>query len=165
MQWPIIVVYFILCCFMKLGFSDNLNRTTIKILSQSMECCLCIWLFLTRNNKNWTPSAANFKVKDTAKEICKSPSPMSPLKQTTNPVWNAKSIRHVRFINKANTCYANSIFEILRVVPILWHRVPLQLKAFSRTLLAIILNIPVKKNSTKPVYPHSFYEPSTFNGF
>ena len=114
LQWSFIVVYFILCCFMKLSFSNNLNRNTIKILTQSMDCSFCIWIFLTRNNKNWTPYATNFKVKDTSKEICKSPSLMSSLKQTTKPVWNAESIFHVCFINKTNTCYANSILESLR---------------------------------------------------
>ena len=101
----------ILCCFKKLGFNNNLIRSTIKKLSKSsMECFFCI--FLVRNNKEWTPSAADCKFNDSSKETWNSPFSMSPLYQTTKPVPNAKSIRPVCFINRANTCYSSSIFHI-----------------------------------------------------
>ena len=48
----------VLCCLKKLGFNNTLIRNTIKELSKSStECCFCIWL--GRNNKDLTPSAAN----------------------------------------------------------------------------------------------------------
>ena len=108
----------VLCCFKKLGFNNKLIRNTIKKLSKSsMECSFCIWL--ARNNKEWTQPAANCKLNDSSKETCNSPSSMSSLKQTTKPVSNTKSIRSVGFINKGNTCYANSIFQILSAMPTL----------------------------------------------
>ena len=46
----------VLCSFKKLGFNNKLIRNTIKKLSKSsIECSFCIWL--TRNNKEWTPAA------------------------------------------------------------------------------------------------------------
>ena len=47
-----------LCSFRKLGLNNKLIRNTIKKLSKScMECPFSIWL--ARNSKEWTPSAAN----------------------------------------------------------------------------------------------------------
>ena len=53
-------------------------------------------------------------------------------------------------------CYANSILQILSVVPNLWRRVPLESNTLSPMLQAISLNMAVKKNSTKPVDPSNF---------
>ena len=74
---------------------------------------------------------------------------MSSLKQTTKPVSNAKSIQPADFINKCNTCYANSIFRILSVIPTLWNRVPLE-----QTLYHVPYELSVSTwLSTKPVDP------------
>ena len=98
----------VLCCFKKLGFNNALIRNSIRKLSKSfMECSFCIWR--ARNNKDWTPSAPNCKLNNLSKETCNSLSSLSSLKQTIKPVLNAKSIHPVGFINKENTCYANSI--------------------------------------------------------
>ena len=110
-----------------------------------MECSFCIWL---ARNKNWTP-AATCKLNDTYKET----SSLSSLKQTTKPVSNAKSIHPVGLINNGNTCYANSFLQILSDVPKLWNRVASESNTLSPMLRAISLNIALKKNSTKPVYP------------
>ena len=105
-----------LCCFKKLGFSNTLIRNTLKKLSKSfMECSFCTWL--ARNNKYWTLSTANCNLNDRSKETCNSPSSLSSIKQTIKPVPNAKSSRPVGFINKGNTCYANSIFLVSSVAP------------------------------------------------
>ena len=119
-----------------------------------MECSFCIWL--ARNNKEWTPSATNCKLNDSSKETYNSQSSMSSLKQTTKPVSNAKSLRPVGFINKGNTCYANSILQILSVIPTLWNRVPSESNTLSPMLRAISLNMTIKKNSSKPVDPSNF---------
>ena len=137
-----------LCCFKRLGFNNKLIRSTIKKLSKSsMECSFCIWL--ARNNKEWTP-AANCKLNNSSKETYNSESSMSSLKQTTKPGSNAKSLRPVGFINKGNTCYANSILQILSVIPTLWNRVPSESNTLSSMLRAVSLNMAVKKNSNKP---------------
>ena len=114
----------VLCCFKKLGFNNKLIRKTMKKLTKSsMECSCCIWL--ARNNKDWTLSATNCKLNDSSKKTYNSQSSISSLKQTTKPRPNAKSLRPVGFINKGNTCYANSILQILSVIPTLWNRAPL----------------------------------------
>ena len=65
-------------------------------------------------------------------------------------------MRPVGFINKGNTCYANSILQILSVVPNLWSRVPVESNTLSPMLEALSLNMAVNKNSTKPVDPSNF---------
>ena len=54
-----------LCCLKKLGFSNKLIRNTIKNLSKScMEFSFSIWL--ARNNKEITPSAAKCNLNDSS---------------------------------------------------------------------------------------------------
>ena len=120
-----------------------------------MECSFCIWL--ARNKKDWTPSTAKCNFNDPSKETCNSPSSLSSFKQTIKPVSNAKSTCPVGFINKGNMCYANSILQVLSVVPNLWNRVPSESNTLSPMLRAISLNMAVKKNSTKPVDPSNFF--------
>ena len=111
-----------LCCLKKLGFNNTVIRNNIKNFSKpSIGCSFCIWL--ARDNKEWT-STTNFKVKDSLKESCNSPSPSPYPKQNIKPVPKANSICSIGFINKGNTCYANSILQVLSVMPMLWNRVP-----------------------------------------
>ena len=145
----------VLSCFRKLAFNNKPIRNAIKKFGKSsMECCFCIWL--ARNSKEWTQPAASCKLNDSSKETCNSPTSMSSLKQTTKPMLNAKSIPPVGFINKGNTCYANSILQILSVMPTLWNRVPSESNTLSPMLRAISLNMAVKKNLTKPVDQSNF---------
>ena len=131
----------VLCCF------NTLIRNTIKKLSKSsMECSFCIWL---ARNKDWTPSTVKCHLSDPSKETSHSPSSLSSLKETIKPVSNAKTTHHVGLTNKGNTCYANSILQVLN----LWNRVPSESNTFSTMLQDIGLNTAVKKNSTKPVDP------------
>ena len=76
-------------------------------------------MYLDGQKQEWTPSFANCKLNDPSKETCNSPFSMSSLKQTTKPVSNTKSVQPVGFINKGNSCYANSILQILIVLPTL----------------------------------------------
>ena len=110
-----------------------------------MECLFCIWL--ARNNKDWTPSTANCHLNDPSKETCNSPSSLSSLKQTIKPVSNAKSTRPVGFINKGNTCYANSILQILSVLPNLWNRVPKGISIAASHLICNTQKITVSCNT------------------
>ena len=142
----------------KLGFSNTLIRNTIKKLSKSsMECLFCIWL--ARNNKDRTPSTANCNLNDPSKETCSSLSSLSSLKQTIKPVSNAKSNRFLGFINKGNTCYENSILQLLSVVPNLWNRVPSESNTLSPMLRAISLSMAVKKIPPNLLTHPTFYGP------
>ena len=118
-----------------------------------MEYSFCIGL--ARNNKEWTP-ADNCKLNDSSKETYNSQSSMSSCKQTTKPGSNAKSLQPIGFINKGNTCYANSIFQILSVITTLWNRVPSESNTLSPMLQAISFNMTIKKNSSKPVDSSNF---------
>ena len=68
----------------------------------------------------------------------------------------ANSIHPISFINKGSTCYANSILQVLSVMPMLRNRVPSESNHLSPMLQAISLNMVVKKNSTKPIDPSNF---------
>ena len=122
-----------------------------------MECSYCIWL--SRKNKDWTPSTANCILNDPSKESCISPSSLSSLKQTMKLVSNAKSTRPVAFINKGNTSYANSILQVLSVVPNLWNRVPSESNTLSPMLHAISLNMAVKRIQPNLLTHSTFYGP------
>ena len=76
--------------------------------------------------------------------------------ETTKPGSNAKSFLPVGFTNKDNTCCANSILQILSVIPTLWKRVPSESNTLSPMLQVISLNMVIKKNSNKPVDPSNF---------
>ena len=121
-----------------------------KFSNSSMECSFCICL--ARNSKDWTPTT-KLKFKDSLKETCNSPCCRPYMKQNTKPVSKANSICPVGFINKGNTCYANSILQILLVMPSLWNRVLSESNHLSPMLRAISLNMAVKKNSNKPIDP------------
>ena len=129
----------VLCCFKKLGFNNTFIRNNIK---SSMECSFCIWL--ARNNEEWTPTT-KIKVKGYLKETCNSPSLRPYLKQSTKPVSKANSIYPVSFINKGNTCYANSILQVLSVTLSLWNRVPSESNHLPPMLWAMNLNMAVEK--------------------
>ena len=144
----------VLCCIKKLGFNNALIRNNIKNISKSStECSFCFWL--ARNNKKWT-FTTNLKVKDSLNESCNSPSPRPYPKQNIKPVPKTNSICPIGFINKGNTCYANSILQVLSVMSMLWNRVPSESNHLSPMLRAISLNMAVKKNSTKPIHPSKF---------
>ena len=114
-----------------------------------MECSFCIWL--ARNNKAWTPSAANCKLNNSSKETYNSPSSMSSLKPTSKSGSSAKSMQPAGFINKGITCYENSILQILSVIPTLWNRLPSEWNILSAMLWDISLNMAIKMNSNKSV--------------
>ena len=96
------------------------------------------------------------KVKDSLNESCNSPSPRPYPKQNIKPVPKVNSICPIGFINKGNTCYANSILQVLSVMPTLCNRVPSESNYLSPMLKAINLNMAVKKNSVKPIDPSNF---------
>ena len=118
-----------------------------------MECSFCIWL--ARNSKEWT-STTNLKGKDSLKESCNSTSPRPYSKQNINPVPKANSICPIDFINKGNTCYANSILQVLSVICLHYIPVPSESNHLSPMFRAISFNMAVKRNSTKPIDPSNF---------
>ena len=92
----------VLCCFKKLGFNNNLIEKTIKkLIKSSTEYAFCIWLARNKtkqkNNKEWTPSAANCNLNDSLEETCNSSCSMSHLKQSIKPV--SKSNPFLQFLS------------------------------------------------------------------
>ena len=110
----------VLCCFKSLGLRNRTINTTIKQISKcSMECSFCIWL--ARNNKAWSTKEIDLSLKTPEdrlvyRNLSSAPSKASSLK-TNSPL-------PVAFINKWNTCYPNTILQMLSVSPSLWNRLP-----------------------------------------
>ena len=110
----------VLCCFESLGLSNCTVDATIKQVGKcSMECSFCIWL--ARNNKAWSTKEIDLSLKTPEdrlvyRNLSSAPSKASSLK-TNSPL-------PVAFINKWNTCYPNTILQMLSVLPSLWNRLP-----------------------------------------
>ena len=140
----------VLCCFKSLGLRNRTINTTIKQVS-SMECSFCIWL--ARNNKAWSSKEIDLSLK-TPEDPLVHQNPLSTTSKTNSMKTN--SPLPVGFINKAKTCYANAILEVLSVLPSLWIRVPSELSSLSPLLKSITLNMKIKSRSNKPVDPSNF---------
>ena len=139
----------VLCCFKSLGLRNCTINATIKQISKcSMECSFCIWL--ARNNKAWSTKEIDLSLKIPLvyQNLSSTPSKASYLK--------LNSPLPLCFINKGNTCYANSILQTLSVVPSLWNRVPSESPSLSPLLKSIALNMKIKSRSNKPVDPSNF---------
>ena len=110
----------VLCCFKSLGLRNRTVDATIKQISKcSMECSFSIWL--ARNNKAWSTKEIELSLKTPEdrlvyQNLSSAPSKASSLK-TNSPL-------PVGFINKWNTCYPNTILQMLSVLPSLWNRLP-----------------------------------------
>ena len=107
-------------CLKRLGFCNNLAFASAKKLGEiSMRVSFCIWV--ARNLKVWSPDIDLIQTKHpTVKKEKSTPDslkkstpllsepPKSPAR-TEPPKSNEASTYHAGFINKGNTCYANSI--------------------------------------------------------
>ena len=142
----------VLYCSKSLGLSNRTINTTIKQISKcSMECSFCIWL--ARTQKACSTKEINLSLK----------TPEDPLvyQNLLSTLSRASSLKinsplPVGFINKENTCYANSILKTLSVFPSLWNGVPSDSPSISPHLKSITLNMKIKSRSNKPVDPSNF---------
>ena len=110
----------VLCCFKSLGLRNRIVDATIKQISKcSMECFFCIWL--ARNNKASSTKEIDLSLKTPDDRLVSQNLSSAPSKASS---WKTNSPLPVGFINKWNTCYPNTILQMLRVLPSLWNRLP-----------------------------------------
>ena len=119
-------------CLKRLGFP-----AARKLGQTSMKCSFCIWLARNSKEKEWSEdiSVSSDHSTSTASGVEKSltpPSAEKPSKVSFNvaPTVASKApkksvkgeirIKHAGFYNKGNTCYANSILQVLSAIPPLW---------------------------------------------
>ena len=144
----------VICCLKSLGLTTSLVKNISKRLSKlSMEASFCIWL--SRNNREWQKSESE-NIKKTFKEPTIIPSPRKGTKPNIKSSSTTNSILPIGFINKGNTCYANSILQALSVFPTLWNTVPSESNNLSPLLKALILNMRTTEKSSKPLDPSNF---------
>ena len=97
-------------------------------------------------------SRQNFFPLGTSDSLKKSTPPLSePPKspaRTEPPRSNEGSTYHAGFVNKGNTCYSNSILQVLSVIPALWSQLPSESSHFSPLVKSISLNMPLIKRSS-----------------
>ena len=159
-------------CLKRLGFCNNLAFASAKKFGEiSMRASFCIWV--ARNSKVWSPdidlietthppvkARKKGKEKGTSDSLKKSTPPHSePPKspaRTEPPKSNQASTYHAGFINKGNTCYANSILQVLSVIPALWSQLPSESSHLSPLVKSISLNMSLIKRSSSPIDPSNF---------
>ena len=145
----------LLCCLWNLGFNNILAKKTLKTVSKlSMESSFCIWL--ARDNVAWQSVELNAPLPNTHPPESLSPSiPKAKIKNSLpNSLTCSKS--PVGFINKGNTCYANTILQALSVIPLLWRTSSAEFAQLSPLLKLIALNMAIKERSTVPIDPSNF---------
>ena len=158
---------YVTTCLKRLGFCNNLAFASAKKLGEiSMRASFCIWV--ARNSKVWSPDIDLIqtkhppvkKEKSTPDSLKKSTPPLSePPKspaRTEPPKSNEASTYHAGFINKGNTCYANSILQVLSVIPALWSQLPSESSHLSPLVKSISLNMSLIKRSSSPIDPSNF---------
>ena len=120
-----------------------------------MESSFCIWL--NRNNRDWKSrdhSVPTAKISEPG-NITRLPKSSEKTEPTFSSARN-KLCKPVGFINKENTCYANSILQALSTVLILWSRLPSESSITSPISKATTLNMSIQKKALKPIDPSNF---------
>ena len=136
-------------------FQQHLRKKTLKIVSKlSMASSFCIWL--ARDNLPCQSVILNAPLPNTHPPESVSPStPKAKIKNSLpDSLTHPKS--SVGFINKGNTCYANTILQALRVIPLLWRTSSAEFTQLSPLLKSIALNMAIKERSTVPIDPSNF---------
>ena len=64
--------------------------------------------------------------------------------------------KHTGFINKGNTCYINSILQVLSTLPFFWCQNSSQSGTLSPLARALSLNLSLIKKRSTPVDPSNF---------
>ena len=142
-----------------LGYESK-SATSISgsLAKISMECSFCIWI--SRNNRDWSNKDHENNMKKHHKNNKKSKSDLSKLANVPPNVRKTDNIKSknlpVGFINKGNTCYANSILQAFSAVPLLWSFASSHSSQISPLMKAISLNMTIKQKALKPVDPSNF---------
>ena len=145
----------VMCCFHVLGLHNSLVKSTIKALNRlSVESSFCIWV--NRNNRDWKSRDHPVPTAKISEPGNITPLPKSKKTEPTSSSARNKSCKPVGFINKGNTCYANSILQALSTVPILQSRLPSESSITSPISKATALNMSIQKRALKPINPSSF---------
>ena len=145
-------------CLKRLGIDKSLLRSTIITLRKiSIESSFYIWL--SRDSKVW--NAPNLQSESNNQKI------PTNNKKKSRPVENNIDIdctvqrekvieRHASFINKGNTCYANSILQILSTIPSFWCQGSSESGPISPLAKAISLNLSLLKKRSSAIDPSNF---------
>ena len=143
-------------CLKRLGLPNRLVFSSAKKLGQiSMSSSFCIWL--ARNSREWSPDLPASKTTFSPLAANSSSKPMNSTKSDDHAAnMNEGSLNQVGLINKGNTCYANSILQAFRVLPVLWSQWSSESSQLSSLVKAITLNMTILKRSSSPVDPSNF---------
>ena len=134
-----------------------------------MESSFCIWL--ARNCNHWSPVPTN-PTASTRTEIKSKKKKVSAIPTTSKSVLRNMSsttcqdkptsskpdttIHPSGFVNKGNTCYANSILQALYVLPALWSQRLSESDIASPLIKSLAYIMSQQKISSKPIDPSFF---------
>ena len=154
-------------CLKRLGFPKSLIQNTVKSLGRiAMESSFCIWL--CRDSKNWqspspileskTPNSHSVKPKTKVSEIpeIRKQAPKSSKVQPSNVQKKSAKRKHVGFINKGNTCYANAILQALSTIPSFWCQQLSESGVISPLARSVSLNLSLLGKRSSPIDPSNF---------
>ena len=129
-----------------------------------MESSFYIWL--ARNSRDWSQNATNLidssnqpQPSHSAKSVLL-PNSKKPLpSKATIPVKPAIPVKPecAGLINKGNTCYANYIFQALKVIPTMWSQWASESSSLSPLVRFIVLNMSLLSRSS-----HAAVDPTNF---
>ena len=117
-----------------------------------MEPSFCIWL--ARDNVAWQSVKLNAPLPNIHPPESFSPSIPKAKNSFPNSLTFSKSPDD--FINKGNTCYANTILQVLSVILLLCRTSFMESVQLPPLLKSIALNVATKERSTVPIDPSNF---------
>ena len=154
-------------CFKRLGFNNKTVQKTTKSLSFiSMKASFYIWL--ARSSSGWSSNTSLITIEDANFAVAgsKNTNPSRDSRNSNIPSVSSQPTRNLRkcnqdtkhpgFSNKGNTCYANSILQVLSAIPSFWCQSASESGFLSPLTRAMTLNMSLLKRRTTPVDPSNF---------
>ena len=157
-------------CLRRLGLSNKLAFSTARKVGQtSMKASFCIWL--GRSSREWSQDLLPPSATPLVQASKDTPSLSTPIEAVvapnipTKPLCFVKPVapreptgseKHVGLLNKGNTCYANSILQVLSVIPSLWSQSASETGDISRLTKTVSLVVSLLDRAAAPVDPSNF---------
>ena len=154
-------------CLKRLGFNNkNVQKTTKSLSCISIKASFYIWL--ARNSSGWSSNTSLITIED-ANFAAAGSKNTNPSRDSRSSNTNSVSCqpnrnlskcdqdtKHPDFFSKGNTCYVNSILQVLSAIPSFWCQSASESGFISPLTRTVILNMSLLKRPTTPLDPSNF---------